>query len=121
MEWRSADLLEKEEDSIPYFSQITDLPYDDDDILDIRLEQQGNLQEVSYEFTTEYMEKQNRRRIQMLEDYYKNYQRLQTSDESQEQIEWQQSSTGRRVRRRRRLSAHVNLPYGGDAGFFVLF
>lgn len=33
------------------------------------------------------MEKQNRRRIQMLEDYYKNYQRLQTSDESQEQIE----------------------------------
>lgn len=88
VEWSGEwDLLEEEEDSIPYFSQITDLPYDDDDILDIRLEQQGNLQEVSYEFTTEYMEKQNRRRIQMLEDYYKNYQRLQTSDESQEQIE----------------------------------
>lgn len=88
VEWSGEwDLLEEEEDSIPYFSQITDLPYDDDDILDIRLEQQGNLQEISYEFTTEYMEKQNRRRIQMLEDYYKNYQRLQTSDESQEQIE----------------------------------
>ena len=88
VEWSGEwELLEKEEDSIPYFSQITDLPYDDDDILDIRLEQQGNLQEISYEFTTEYMEKQNRRRIQMLEDYYKNYQRLQTSDESQEQIE----------------------------------
>lgn len=88
VEWSGEwELLEEEEDSIPYFSQITDLPYDDDDILDIRLEQQGNLQEISYEFTTEYMEKQNRRRIQMLEDYYKNYQRLQTSDESQEQIE----------------------------------
>lgn len=88
VEWSGEwDLLEEEEDSIPYFSQITDLPYDDDDILDIRLEQEGNLQEISYEFTTEYMEKQNRRRIQMLEDYYKNYQRLQTSDESQEQIE----------------------------------
>lgn len=88
VEWSGEwELLEEEEDSIPYFSQITDLPYDDDDILDIRLEQQGNLQEISYEFTTEYMEKQNRRRIQMLEDYYKNYKRLQTSDESQEQIE----------------------------------
>lgn len=88
VEWSGEwELLEEEEDSIPYFSQITDLPYDDDDILDIRLEQEGNLQEISYEFTTEYMEKQNRRRIQMLEDYYKNYQRLQTSDESQEQIE----------------------------------
>lgn len=88
VEWSGEwELLEEEEDSIPYFSQITDLPYDDDDILDIRLEQQGNLQEISYEFTTEYMEKQNRRRIQMLEDYYKNYQRLHTSDESQEQIE----------------------------------
>lgn len=88
VEWSGEwELLEEEDDSIPYFSQITDLPYDDDDILDIRLEQQGNLQEISYEFTTEYMEKQNRRRIQMLEDYYKNYKRLQTSDESQEQIE----------------------------------
>ena len=62
VEWSGEwDLLEEEEDSIPYFSQITDLPYDDDDILDIRLEQQGNLQEISYEFTTEYMEKQNRK------------------------------------------------------------
>lgn len=88
VEWSGEwELLEEEDDNIPYFSQITDLPYDDDDILDIRLEQQGNLQEISYEFTTEYMEKQNRRRIQMLEDYYKNYKRLQTSDESQEQIE----------------------------------
>ncbi len=88
VEWSGEwELLEEEDDNIPYFSQITDLPYDDDDILDIRLENQGNLQEISYEFTTEYLEKQNRRRIQLLEDYYKNYKRLQTSDESQQQIE----------------------------------
>ncbi len=83
-EW---ELQEAESVDIPYLSRVIDLPYDSDDITNIRLQQKVDVQEISYQFTPEYIEEQNRKRQQTLEEYYANYQMMQTSDEGAEKVE----------------------------------
>lgn len=88
VEWNGEwELAESENTDIPYLARVIDLPYDSDDIMNIRLQQKVDVQELSYEFTSEYVEGQNRKRQETLEEYYADYQAMQTSDEGAEKVE----------------------------------
>lgn len=87
VEWNGEwELQEAESTDIPYFDRIIDLPYDGDDIMNIKLHQKVDVQELSYQFTQEYLDTQNQKRQQTLEEYYTNYQMLQTSDEGADKV-----------------------------------
>ena len=81
-EW---ELQESRDVDIPYLDRIIDLPYDSDDIVNIELNQKVNVQELSYQFTDEYIAGQNKKRQETLEEYYEKYQKLQTMDEDNEE------------------------------------
>lgn len=83
-EW---ELQEAESTEIPYLARVIDLPYGSDDIMNIKLQQKVDVQELSYQFTSEYIDAQNQKRQQTLEEYYTNYQMLQTSDEGADKVE----------------------------------
>lgn len=88
VDWSGEWELQKSEDTeIPYLARMIDLPYDSDDIMNIRLSQKVDVQELSYQFTPEYIEGQNRKRQQTLEDYYEDYQKMQTLEESARKVE----------------------------------
>lgn len=88
VEWNGEwNLSEDESTEIPYFAQLVDLPYDENDIYNISLEQRGKVLELSYEFTPEYIERQNRKRTEALEKYYKSYRKKQTSEEALDNVE----------------------------------
>lgn len=88
VEWTGEwELAESESTDIPYLARVIDLPYDSDDIMNIRLRQKVDVQELSYEFTPEYVDGQNRKRQETLEEYYANYQVMQTSNEGAERVE----------------------------------
>lgn len=82
-EW---EFKQGEETDIPYLARVIDLPYGSSDITDIELHQKVDVQELSYEFTEEYIAEQNEMRQEMLEEYYENYQKMQTSDEGAEKV-----------------------------------
>lgn len=82
-EW---ELQEEVSTEIPYLAQVIDLPYDSDDIMDIALRQKVDVQELSYAFTSSYIEAQNRKRQQTLEEYYADYQKMHNSKEEAENI-----------------------------------
>lgn len=83
-EW---ELQQGEETQIPYLDRVIDLPYGSHDIMNVELHQKVDVQELSYEFTEEYIAEQNAKRQETLEEYYENYQKMQTSDESAEKVE----------------------------------
>ncbi len=88
VEWNGEwNLSEDESTEIPYFAQLVDLPYDENDIYNISLEQRGKVLELSYEFTPEYIERQNRKRTEALEKYYRSYRKKQTSEEALDNVE----------------------------------
>lgn len=88
VEWSGEwELQNTESTDIPYLDRVIDLPYGSDDITNIKLQQKVDVQELSYEFTPEYVDGQNRKRQQTLEEYYANYQTMQTSDEGAEKVE----------------------------------
>lgn len=88
IEWNGEwELQEAESIDVPYLDKIIDLPYDSEDITNIKLEKTMDMQELSYQFTSSYIEKQNQKYHQMLEEYYEDYQKRQTSDEGAEKVE----------------------------------
>lgn len=82
-EW---EFKQGEETDIPYLDRVIDLPYGSDDIMNIELRQKVDVQELSYEFTEEYIAEQNAMRQETLEEYYENYQKMQASDEGAEKV-----------------------------------
>lgn len=88
VEWNGEwELQEAESTDIPYLDRVIDLPYDSDDIMNIKLQQKVDVQELSYQFTPEYIDAQNQKRQQTLQEYYTNYQMMQTSDEGADKVE----------------------------------
>lgn len=88
MDWSGEwELQEGEETDIPYLDRVIDLPYGNDDITNVELRQKVDVQELSYEFTEEYIAEQNAKRQESLEEYYENYQKMQTTDEGSEEVE----------------------------------
>lgn len=83
-EW---EFKQGEETDIPYLDRVLDLPYGSSDITDIELHQKVDVQELSYKFTEDYIAEQNAMRQETLEEYYENYQKMQTSDEGAEAVE----------------------------------
>lgn len=83
-EW---ELQEDEDTDIPYLDRVIDLPYGSDDIMNIQLRQKVDVQELSYQFTQEYIDSQNEKRQENLEQYYENYQMMQTSEEGADCVE----------------------------------
>lgn len=88
LDWSGEWEIQADEDTdIPYLDRVIDLPYDSNDIMNIRLRQKVDVQELSYEFTQAYIDTQNEMRQKNLEEYYENYQMMQTDDEGAERVE----------------------------------
>lgn len=83
-EW---ELQESQETDIPYFDRIFNLSYDSQNIQNLQFEQNGDEQVISYEFTQEYIDEQNQLRQKKIEEYYDNYQMMESSEEGANRVE----------------------------------
>lgn len=87
-DWSGEWILQKNEKTeVPYLDQVIDLPYGRSDIVNVELIHKGDVQELSYQFTEEYIAEQNAKTQAALEEYYENYQKIQTSEEEEKEIE----------------------------------
>lgn len=83
-EW---ELRDSEDTEVPYLSNVWYLPYGNADIMNVKLKEKGKVLELSYDFTQEYIDSQNQKRQETLEQQYASYQRMQTSDDGEERVQ----------------------------------